>query len=49
MKNCLMYDEMRHKFLTNKITEKQWNEFCMLCLDELMKCNKEQLERMKNK
>lgn len=49
MKNCLMYDEMRHKFLTNEITEQQWNDFCILCLKELMKCHKEQLERMKNK
>ena len=33
----IKYSEMREKFLKNKITEKEWKDFCTSFLFELLK------------
>ena len=41
------YNEMLLAFKTKQITETQRNEYCLKCLDALMKDNKAVLERLK--
>ena len=41
------YSTMLWAFKTNQITEEQWNEYCLKCLDTLMKDNKAVLKRLK--
>ena len=41
------YSMMYQAFQNNEITEQQWNDFCLGCLQELMIDNKEILKKLK--
>ena len=41
------YAMMYQAFQNNEITEQQWNDFCLGCLQELMIDNKEILKKLK--
>lgn len=42
------YEAMLLAYRNNLITEENWDEFCTLCLEELMWNNKKILENLKN-
>ena len=42
------YYEMKKKLDQKKISNKQWQDFCQGCLEELMIKNRDVLERLKN-
>ena len=41
------YAMMYQAFQNKELTEEQWNDFCLACLQELMNDNKEILKRLK--
>ena len=46
---CLpKYDKVYGWWCDDKITDEVWNEFCFMCLQEIMMINRNVLERMKN-
>ena len=42
------YYDMKKKLDQKKISNKQWQDFCQGCLEELMIKNRDVLERLKN-
>ncbi len=42
------YEAMLVAYQNNLITEEDWDEFCTICLEELMLNNKKILENLKN-
>ena len=49
-KQCLKnYDTVHSWFLKGGISENDWDDFCVACLEELMTANKNILEKLKEK
>ena len=48
MKYLVQYETMLQAFRDGKITETQWNKFCLCCLEELCEQNSAVLKRLKN-
>ena len=46
--NLEQYKQVRKEYLKGKLTDEQWYEFCVECLDELLVENEKVLERLKN-
>ena len=46
--NLDKYNKVRKEYLKGKLTDEQWYQFCMKCLDELLIENEKVLERLKN-
>lgn len=42
------YKQVRKEYLKGKLTDEQWYDFCMKCLDELFVENEKVLEKLKN-
>ena len=42
------YDTIYNSFIIGAITIAQWQNFCELCLEELMSLNKKVLKNLKN-
>ena len=42
------YDKIKVQYLKGKITDDEWDIFCMECLDELLRDNAETLKKLKN-
>ena len=42
------YDKIKVQYLKGKITDDEWDTFCMECLDELLRDNAETLKKLKN-
>lgn len=46
--NLDKYNKVRKEYLKGRLTDEQWYQFCMKCLDELLTENEKVLERLKN-
>ena len=46
--NLEQYKQVRKEYLKGRLTDEQWYEFCVECLDELLVENEKVLERLKN-
>ncbi len=46
--NLEKYSKMRKEYLKGRLTAEQWQEFCILCLEELLSENEKVLEKLKN-
>ena len=46
--NLEQYKQVRKEYLKGKLTDEQWYEFCVKCLDELLVENEKVLEKLKN-
>lgn len=47
--NCVKYEQMYKDFCDGKITEKEWSDFCMDVLEDLMTINESVLLRLKHR
>lgn len=46
--NLEKYNKVRKEYLKGKLTDEQWYDFCILCLEELLVENEKVLEKLKN-
>jgi hypothetical protein len=46
--NLEQYSKKRKEYLRGKLTDEEWQELCILCLEELLSENEKVLEKLKN-
>lgn len=46
--NLEQYSKKRKEYLRGKLSDEEWQELCILCLEELLSENEKVLEKLKN-